>query len=156
MGISETNLQTANETTVLQNANDPNTQNITDAEKYENTLRTFLEKRVQKDLSVNIDCKIVISEIKFGNVHRVGGPTNKKRRPVIAQFLYSKQRELSKNAGVNLKKKKSEYYVNEQLPEEIEELPIKMLKPTTRTSASSCVARCMYMGSFTTQIATGL
>lgn len=154
MGISETNLQTANETTVLQNANDPNTQNITDAENYENTLRTFLEKHVQNDLSVNIDCKIVISEIKFGNVHRVGGPTNKKRRPVIAQFLYSKQRELTKNAGVNLKKKKSEY---EQLPEEIEELPIKMLKPTSkRISVSSCVARCMYMGSFTTQIATGL
>ena len=63
----------------------------------------------------------VTHRIEFGNVHRFGKKPerpNEPPRPIVARFLFHKDLEAVKKAGINLKGKP--FGVNEQFPPEIE------------------------------------
>lgn len=88
------------------------------SENCEKLVRNFLEEHVERDPTINPDNSIVINDLVFSRVHRLGGP---KPRPIVAKFLHSKQREVIKTAGIKLNKQKKDVYINEQFPPLMEE-----------------------------------
>lgn len=121
--------------TGINESNDPT------PEDCESVLRSFLNEHVQNDPSVNTDGNIHIGDIEFDRVHRLGGPYSRKPRPIVAKFTDYKQREVIRNAGVNLNKQKKTHYINEQYPPEIEERR-KILFPILRKLKANKTNRC--------------
>lgn len=67
--------------------------------------------------------------IEFGNVHRFGKIVGGKSRPIVARFIYSKDREGVLRCARRLKG--STFYINEQFPTEIQQRR-RELGPTVR------------------------
>ncbi|XP_021360812.1 uncharacterized protein LOC110455165 [Mizuhopecten yessoensis] len=67
--------------------------------------------------------------IEFGNVHRFGRIVGGKSRPIVARFIYNKEREGVLRCARRLKG--STFYINEQFPTEIQQRR-RELGPTVR------------------------
>ncbi|XP_021365508.1 uncharacterized protein LOC110458221 [Mizuhopecten yessoensis] len=67
--------------------------------------------------------------IEFGNVHRFGRIVGGKSRPIVARFIYNKDREGVLRCARRLKG--STFYINEQFPTEIQQRR-RELGPTVR------------------------
>jgi hypothetical protein len=72
-------------------------------EDTEDKLRHFIQ------MELGID-----QHIELSNVHRFGKPRRDGKRPIVAKFLYNKERELVKNRGFMLRD--TSYGIQEQLP----------------------------------------
>jgi len=88
----------------------------------EQTLRKFLTQYIENDVNINTDNKVKVENIKFHRVHRSGGPARPgKPRNIIAKFERYTDREMIREAGLKLNRKRSGLYINEQFPPEIED-----------------------------------
>ncbi|XP_061173532.1 uncharacterized protein LOC133182697 [Saccostrea echinata] len=68
--------------------------------------------------------------IQFGNVHRFGKHIRGKNRPIVARFLYNKERDMVKDRGYMLKNKP--YGIREQFPAKIEDRRKQLLPEVKR------------------------
>jgi hypothetical protein len=97
------------------------------SENSEVILREFLTQYVENDPTVNRQTNVKDDLLKFEEVFRLRGPhrgTENRRdkpRPILAKFTNYRDREIIREAGVNLNIKKSGKYINQQYPPEMEE-----------------------------------
>lgn len=103
-------------------------------ENTEQLLRRFLKIQIEDNSQINPNNSIVIDDIQFDRVHRLGQRNIAKPhpRPIVAKFERYMHREVIRKAGIEINRSQGRQYgVREQFPYEIEQRR-KTLYPVLR------------------------